>query len=81
MADIAGGDSMKNIKDVTAEIIDRARNLQEFTVLRDIESIPFSGEFRYTVSHRHGEPARILVHAISQIEAEARVDAWIGEQA
>jgi hypothetical protein len=67
-----------DIKEMTADVIDRARNLQEFEVLRDIEDVPFSGEFKYTVRHRHGEPARILVHAISQAEAEARVDEWIG---
>ena len=65
--------------DMTKHVIDRAKNLQEFTVLRDIEQIPFAGEFRYTVQHRQGEPARILVHAISQSEAEARVDEWLGE--
>lgn len=65
--------------EITQDIIDRAKNLQEFTVVRDIEQIPFNGEFRYTVRHRQGQPARILVHAISQTEAEARVDEWLGE--
>lgn len=66
-----------NLFDITQTVIDRAKNLQEFTVLRDIEQIPFNGEFRYTVQHRQGEPARILVHAISQVEAETRVDEWL----
>ncbi len=70
--------SSTDIKEMTADVIDRARNLQEFEVLRDIEDVPFSGEFKYAVRHRQGEPARILVHAISQSEAEARVDEWIG---
>lgn len=65
--------------EITQGVIDRAKNLQEFSVYRDIEQIPFNGEFRYTVQHRHGQPARILVHAISQIEAETRVDEWLGE--
>ncbi len=68
---------MTNLNRAVENIIDRARNLQEFTVLRDIESVPFSGEFKYTVRHRQGEPARILVHAISQAEAESRVDEWL----
>lgn len=68
-----------NLFDITQTVIDRARNLQEFTVTRDIEQVPFNGEFRYTVRHRQGEPARILVHAISQAEAEARVDEWLEE--
>jgi hypothetical protein len=70
---------MHNLNILAQQVIDRAKNLQEFTVLRDIEQIPFAGEFRYTVQHRRGEPARIQVHAISQAEAEARVDEWLGE--
>ena len=66
-----------NLFDITQTVIDRAKNLQEFTVLRDIEQVPFNGEFRYTVQHRQGEQARILVHAIDQVEAETRVDEWL----
>ena len=70
---------MTNLQDMTNQIIDRARNLQEFEVLRDIADVPFRGEFPYTVRHRQGEPARIAVWAMDQGEAEARVDAWLGE--
>jgi hypothetical protein len=69
----------KTLFDLTRNVIDRAKNLQEFTVVRDIEQIPFNGEFRYTVQHKQGQAARILVHAISQAEAESRVDEWLGE--
>ena len=72
---------MKNINMLAAEAIDRAKNLQEFAVFRDMEDIVFCGNpLPYTLSHVIGEKAEITVPAISQDEAEQRVDQWLEGQ-
>ena len=68
-----------NIKQQAEELIYRAMNLQEFTVLRDENDMILDGVIRYDISHRPGTPYRITVPAMSQKEAEARVDEWIRE--
>jgi hypothetical protein len=64
-------------------LIDRAKNMQEFTVLRDFDDIVFDGGVvPYTINHCMGEQARIIVPAVTQAEAEQQVDAWLrGQQA
>jgi hypothetical protein len=72
---------MKNIHMLAAEAIDRAKNLQEFTVSRAMEEIIFNGNpIPYTMNHAMGGPVEITVPAISQAEAETRVDAWLRGQ-
>ena len=72
---------MKNINMLAAEAIDRAKNLQEFAVFRDMEDIVFCGSpLPYTLNHVMGEQVEITVPAISQVEAEQRVDAWLKGQ-
>jgi hypothetical protein len=72
---------MKNINMLAAEAIDRAKKLQEFAVFRDMEDIVFCGSpIPYTLNHVMGEQVEITVPAISQVEAESRVDAWLRGQ-
>ena len=72
---------MKNINMLAAEAIDRAKNLQEFAVFRDMEDIVFCGSpIPYNLNHVMGEQVEITVPAISQIEAESRVDEWLQGQ-
>jgi hypothetical protein len=72
---------MNNISVLAARAIERAKNLQEFAVFRDMEDIVFCGSpIPYTLNHVMGEQVEITVPAISQIEAEQRVDAWLKEQ-
>lgn len=72
---------MKNINMLAAEAIERAKNLQEFAVFRDMEDIVFSGgPLPYTLNHVMGEKVELTVPAISQTEAEQRVDAWLKGQ-
>jgi len=72
---------MKNIHMLAAEAIDRAKNLQEFTVFRDMADIVFDGNpIPYTMNHAMGGPVEIMVPAMSQAEAEQRVDAWLHGQ-
>jgi hypothetical protein len=68
-----------NVKELAEQAIYRAQNLQEFEVLRDENDMVLNGTIRYDIRHRPGAPYRITVPAISQDEAEARVDEWIQE--
>lgn len=69
---------MNTAKDIADNLIDRAKNLQEFIVFRDMEDIIFSGgPIPYDISHVIGMPAELTVPAISQDEAEQRVDNWL----
>ena len=68
-----------NVKELAEQVIYRAQNLQEFEVLRDENDMIMDGVIRYDIHHRPGQPYRITVPAMSQAEAETRVDEWIRE--
>jgi hypothetical protein len=68
-----------NVKELAEQVIYRAQNLQEFTVLRDECDMILDGVIRYDIRHRPGTPYCITVPAMSQAEAETRVDEWIRE--
>ena len=70
---------MNDVKQQAEQLIYRAMNLQEFTVLRDENDMILDGVIRYDIRHRPGTPYRITVPAMSQREAETRVDEWIRE--
>jgi galactitol-specific phosphotransferase system IIB component len=72
---------MSNIHRLASQAIDRAKNLQEFSVFRDMEDIVFCGApIPYTLNHVMGKQVEITVPAISQAEAEQRVDEWLQGQ-
>ena len=68
-----------NVKELAEQVIYRAQNLQEFEVLRDENDMILDGVIRYDIHHRPGQPYRITVPAMTQAEAETRVDEWISE--
>ena len=68
-----------NVKALAEQAIYRAQNLQEFTVLRDENDMMLDGVIRYDIRHKPGTPYRITVPAMTQTEAETRVDEWISE--
>ena len=68
-----------NVKELAEQVIYRAQNLQEFTVIREENDMILDGVIRYDISHRPGTPYRITVPAMTQAEAEVRVDEWIAE--
>jgi hypothetical protein len=70
---------MNSTKQQAEELIYRAMNLQEFEVLRDENNMILNGTIRYDIRHRPGTPYRITVPALSQAEAETRVDEWLAE--
>ena len=72
---------MTNVKQLADQLIDRAKNMQEFTVLRDFEDIVFDGGVvPFTINHCMGEQARIIVPAVTREEAEQQVDCWLRGQ-
>jgi hypothetical protein len=68
-----------NVKELAEQAIYRAQHLQEFEVLRDENDMILNGTIRYDIRHKPGSPYRITVPAMSQAEAETRVDEWIAE--
>ncbi len=68
-----------NVKELAEQVIYRAQNLKEFEVLRDENDMILDGVIRYDIRHRPGTPYRITVPAMTQAEAEVRVDEWIAE--
>jgi hypothetical protein len=70
---------MNNIRVLAEQAIYRAQHLQEFTVLRDENDMILNGTIRYDIRHKPGTPYQITVPAMSQAEAETRVDKWIAE--
>jgi hypothetical protein len=70
---------MNDVQQQAEELIYRAMNLQEFVVLREENDMILNGVIRYDIRHRPGTPYRITVPAMSQTEAEIRVDEWIAE--
>jgi hypothetical protein len=69
---------MSTAKEITDNLIHRAKNLQEFIVEREWDSIP-TGIIKYDIKHKQGQLAKIYVHAMSQNEAEMLVDTWFEE--
>jgi hypothetical protein len=70
---------MNDVRVLAERAIYRAQNLREFTVLRDENDMVLNGTIRYDIRHRPGTPYQITVPAMSQAEAETRVDEWISE--
>jgi hypothetical protein len=69
---------MNTAKDLTDQLIHRAKNLQEFIVEREFTHIP-AGVVKFNIQHTVGHPARIFVPALTQDEAEVMVDEWFEE--
>jgi len=69
---------MTTAKDLTDQLINRAKNLQEFVVERDFDRIP-TGVVKFDIQHSVGQLARIFVPALTQEEAESMVDEWFSE--
>jgi len=69
---------MTTAKDLTNQLINRAKNLKEFIVEREFDHIP-AGVVKFNIQHSVGHPARIFVPALTQDEAETMVDEWFEE--
>jgi hypothetical protein len=72
---------MNDVSVLASQAIERAKNLQEFAVFRDMDDIVFCGSpIPYTLNHVMGEQVEITVPAINQAEAEQRVNNWLKGQ-
>jgi hypothetical protein len=70
---------MTTAKDLTDQLITRAKNLKEFVVQREWEEIPV-GVVRFNIQHTQGHLAKIFVPALTQSEAESMVNEWFEEE-
>lgn len=70
---------MTTANELTQQLIDRAKNLQEFIVRREFDRIP-TGIVKFDIQHTQGDLARIFVHALTQQEAEDMVDEWFNDE-
>ncbi len=70
---------MTTAKELTDNLIYRAKNLQQFVVCREFDDIRFNGLVKFNVQHTVGELAKIFVPALTQAEAEQMVDEWLKE--
>ncbi len=70
---------MTTAKDLTEQLIHRAKNLKEFVVERNIDNVTLCGIIRFNIQHTQGRPARIFVPALTQDEAEEMVEEWFKE--
>ena len=69
---------METAKSISENLIMRAKNLQQFTVFRALKGFPFSaGHVPFNIRHVVGYPMEFDVPALTQQEAEERVDAWL----
>jgi len=66
---------MTTAKDLTDQLINRAKNLKEFVVERDFNRIP-AGVVKFDIQHTVGQTAKLFVPALTQDEAEQMVDEW-----
>ena len=72
---------MNSVQKLADQLINRAKNMQEFTVFRDMEEIIFNGNpIPYTMNHAMGGPVEIRVPAMTQQEAEQHVNVWLKGQ-
>lgn len=69
-------------KELAQNLINRAKNLQECIVKRDLGGLfPLTGNaIPFSIRHSAGGPVYFTVYAISQEEAEQQVNAWLDNQ-
>lgn len=65
--------------DMASDLINRAKNLKEFEIEREISDngIFFDGPVPFSIRADH-EKAWFKVYAVTVEDAEAQVDAWLG---
>jgi hypothetical protein len=69
-----------NSVDMAQDLINRARNLQRFEVIRELENgIMFDGAVPFDIKS-NGTEFLIYSFAVTQEEAEANVDTWLKDR-
>ena len=66
-----------NSVDMAQDLINRAKNLQRFEVVRELENgIMFDGAVPFDIKSK-GNEFSIYAFAVTHEEAEAQVDTWL----
>jgi hypothetical protein len=69
-----------NSVDMANDLINRAKNLQKFEVVRELEEgINFNGSVPFDISGV-GNYFQFFLYAITQEDAEAQVDTWLQDK-
>ena len=69
-----------NSVDMANDLINRAKNLQKFEVVRELDDgINFNGSVPFDVSGA-GNYFQFFLYAITQEDAEAQVDIWLKDK-
>jgi hypothetical protein len=69
-----------NSVDMANDLINRARNLKLFEVIRELENgIMFSGAVPFDIKGKD-DTFCFYAHAVTQEEAEAQVDTWLQDR-
>lgn len=69
-----------NSVDMAQDLINRARNLQRFEVVRELENgIMFDGAVPFDIKS-NGQEFSIYAYAVTLEEAEAQVDTWLKDR-
>lgn len=63
-------------KQQAQQLINKAMTMKSFSVTRLEHEVVFNGIIPFNIKHRMGSPYIITVCALSQMEAEQKVDAW-----
>jgi hypothetical protein len=69
-----------NSVDMANDLINRAKNLQRFEVVRELdEGINFNGSVPFNISGA-GNYFQFFLYAVTQEDAEAQVDTWLQDK-
>jgi hypothetical protein len=69
-----------NSVDMANDLINRAKNLKKFEVIRELENgILFNGTVPFDIKGKD-DCYWIYAYAVTQEEAEAQVDAWLKDR-
>lgn len=71
---------METAKDITDNLIAKAKAMKEFIVERHLDEPPFFGYIPFDIKHTQGGPYQFKVYAVSMEEADQMVNDWLKER-
>jgi hypothetical protein len=71
---------METAKDITDNLITRAKSMKEFIVERYLDEPPFFGRIPFDIKHIKGGPYQFTVYAVDAAEADSMVTDWLKER-
>lgn len=64
-------------KQIFDNMFGRIKTMKKFVVERIMDDLPYHGVLPFDVQHTKGQPYRIFVYAVTQEEAELKVEKWL----